>query len=437
MKQLTFAYNKALVNESIIQEVAQQLIPEIECIKNAHAKKYDSAYAALWAAQDEGLRNNVKSVAVSKLALQPAALVIIGIGGSNLGTRAVDEALFGSGILRNNVLPVYYADTVDPDLIGPMLCAIEELLKNKKSVLINVISKSGTTTETIANFELFLQLLKKYRPNDYQKYVVVATDLNSPLWQFADEQGFASLAIPKSFGGRFSVLSAVGLFPLAMLGVSVDDIHAGASAATEHCLQVSDSNYAVISSAIIFALYKKGYFIHNFFPFSVDLYGLGLWYRQLMAESLGKEYDRAGKCIQTGITPTVSVGSTDLHSIVELHLGGPNNTLTTFVEVENVQNKVFLPDDKRFDKIVAHLQGKSLSSLMNAMLTGTERAYSVQKRPFMHIAFPEKSAWYLGWFMQWKMIETIFLGNLFGINPFVQPNVELYKKETRAILSNE
>jgi glucose-6-phosphate isomerase len=170
------------------------------------------------------------------------------------------------------------------------------------------------------------------------------------------------------------------------------------------------------------------------FLFANDLESLGKWCRQLMAESLGKEFNRKGKTANVGITPDVSIGSTDLHSMAQLYLGGPHDKFTVFLSVENSNSHISVPRLKGYSNLVYGIQGKSLESIMGAIFEGTKGAFRKGKRPFMEIKLPGKSEYALGQFLQFKMIETIYLGFLLGVNPFDQPNVESYKEETRRIL---
>jgi glucose-6-phosphate isomerase len=148
-----------------------------------------------------------------------------------------------------------------------------------------------------------------------------------------------------------------------------------------------------------------------------------------MGESIGKTND-------VGIIPTVSVGSTDLHSVGQLYLGGPSVIFTTFVLVEKNKSNLVLPRDHSFDSLVPHLQGKSFAMIMDAIIEGTQHAYRTAKRAYVTIALPEKSAYYMGQFMQLKMMEMVYLGFLLDVNPFDQPAVEQYKKETRRLLAH-
>jgi len=388
---------------------------------------------------DTDLIPKIMALVKEKKMLKPKIIVVIGIGGSNLGTMAIQQALYGQFYNEQDPdIKVYYADTVDSDYILDILLLVEQELQKGNQIILNVVSKSGKTTETIANFEVFLHMLKSYRPNDYKKYIAVTTDQDSPLWKLAQEENFSCLSIPKNVGGRYSVFSAVGLFPLAMIGIDIEKLQTGAGEMVDLCLDEDvEKNPAATTASILYTYYKKGIYIHDMFFFSVDLYALGMWYRQLLAESIGKQRNLSGDEVNVGITPTISIGSTDLHSMTQLRLGGPNNTLTTFVSVLENKSNVPVPCLKKFEKLVASIQCKSLSSIMDSIFEGVKKAYTKKKRAFMTIELPEKSERYIGQFMQMQMMTIIYLGYLLDINPFDQPHVELYKQETRKLLSDE
>lgn len=422
-----------------LHQIMRDAYSEIERIIAARAQGYDTPYASINLPADIAMRDRVKAVIRQQQERNPGALVIIGIGGSCLGAIAVHEMLYGR---RYNEKPdamrVYYIDTIDPDMVYETLIAVQELLKAGRSVTINAISKSGTTTETVVNFELFYDLIKRYHPTDYQKSMVITTDEGSKLWDFAKQEGILALSIPKLVGGRYSVFSAVGLFPLGLIGVDIDELCAGAQEAVEHNTSLDiEHNHALQRAAVLYAQYQEGKHIHDSFMFTVDGASLGAWYRQLMGESIGKEHDRSGKQVRIGITPTVSMGSVDLHSVGQLYLGGPRDKVTTFVAVEQDNHALTLPQYAAFENLVAKIQGKSVSSIFMAILQGVQTAYKNEGLPFMTIMLPKKEARYIGSLMQMQMLEIIYLGYIFNIDPFDQPQVELYKKETRKILSHE
>lgn len=437
MKRVVTEINQSgLVCPDLLNTYVQQLAPEIELLKSAH---YENDYAFALLPNSTSICKEVSALAHAKKKLNPSALFIIGIGGSNLGIMAVQQALLNQLYNElNNKIKIYYVDTVDSAYIHDMLKIATSHLKNGNTILLNVISKSGKTTETIANFELFLALLKQYYPNDHAQFVIITSDKNSALWQLAQQESWQTLEIPSKVGGRYSVLSPVGLFPLAMLDINIDDLLKGAQHTTTLCLKQEISNPAALSAAWQYALCKEGYHISNLFLFSNELSGLGKWWNQLMAESLGKEIKRDGIPNKDVILPIISVGSTDLHSLGQLYLANIIPIMTTFVIFEQKEYNCIVPHyQEQFNALVANIQGKSLTSILKSILHGIKKAYKIKELPYRTITIPEKTAYCIGQFLQQSMFEIVYLGYLLGVDPFDQPAVELYKQETRKNLANE
>jgi glucose-6-phosphate isomerase len=435
MDSIVFLHDKSLISSKELVNATEELIDEINCMNKAVNLRYEDDRASINLPDDKQTLQKVKMLIDKKKKLKPRYLVVIGIGGSNLGTMAVQEAVLGK--MYNQLNPdikVLYADTVDPDLINDILKIIKPVLKKGENIIINGVSKSGGTTETIANFEILVEMLKKYK-KDYAKYVVVTSDKNSKYWNYALEKGFDVLEIPKKVGGRFSVFSPVSLFPLGLLGVNIDKLLKGASEMKNRCLDTNMlENPAVVSATLIYLHYKKGKNIHDLFLVGNDLESVGKWYRQLMGESIGKEFNTNKKRVFEGITPTVSLVSVDLHSMAQIYLGGPYDKFTTFVNVKQNNSDVVVPNVDEYSKLVDVIQGKRLKELMDAILLGVQTAFKKGKRPFMEIILPDKSEYCIGQLLQFKMIEMMYLGFLLKVNPFDQPNVEDYKIETRKIL---
>ncbi len=436
MKHITFSWNASGVASDRIDAIGKTMRSEMERIQAAWGTGYKTDYASLSLSSDERLLRDVNEVINAKRTLRPYILVVVGIGGSCLGARAVYGGLAEKCDEGNSETRCYFVASVDSSYTLSVYRRCEAALQNGQNILVTVISKSGTTTETIANAQIFLQLLLQYK-KPYKEYVVVITDEGSPLCKVAREHEMSCLTVPSLVGGRFSVLSAVGLFPLGMLGIDINALRAGAQSMKESCCDTNiENNPAALSAAILYEQYKAGFVIHDTFIFSCALREFGAWYRQLMGESIGKAHDRAGKSVHVGITPTVSIGTNDLHSVAQLYLAGPYNRITTFVSALQEQT-VRVEDGTPFDSLVPMIQGKSFEAIMLATLQGTKTAYEKNKRPFMAIDLPELSAFTIGQLLQLKMVEIMYLGFLFSINPFDQPQVELYKKETREILSHE
>src|SRR3989344_3498296 len=376
---------------------------------------------------DEGMHNEIEAVAAKFKTSTLKYIVHIGIGGSVLGTQAIYEALLGSydALVPNRLPKIIFIDTNCSGMIKTIR-DLFRVLQNPEEVVIHVVSKSGTTTETIANFEIIYAFLKE-RFGEVKSRVVVTTDRGSKLWTAGETQGFTCLPIPQNVGGRYSVLSAAGILSLSLAGIDAHALREGASKMREICLSGNiEENIALISAAILYHHYQKGISIHNSFFFGPELESLGKWYRQLLAESIGKE----GK----GILPIVSIGSNDLHSVAQLYLGGPANIFTTFVRVEDGTAGIKVPTTPMFSGLVPGIAAKDFSEIGNAIYGGVLAAYKKRALPFVEIIFPEISAKTLGAYVQFKMIETMYLAHLLAVNAFDQPNVEEYKAETRRML---
>ncbi len=425
MKHYEFNYTlPATIPEAWTQRVryAQDLF--------LHARHgiYQDGYSFINAPFDTSLFAGVASLIHQKQSLNPSMLIIIGIGGSNLGTKAVHEFLHG--VYYNDQRPkmsCYFVDTLNADAVAVILQCMQDVLAQGKQVLINVISKSGSTTETIINFDLFLSLLKKYRPDNYQEYIVVTTDADSKFSSIALRENFSLLTIPPVIGGRYSVFTAVGLFPLGMLGIDIQELCNGAQQVVTDVLS-NKNNDAVHGAYASYNQCLEQKNIHDMFVFGSELTSLGLWYRQLVGESLGKDK-------KIGITPTVSVGSTDLHSVGQLYLGGPRDKYVTFVAT-NQQQDLFFEPQAELKSLMPMFKKNSVEYVMQAIIEGTKKAYTIDDRSFESLYIP-KNAYSCGQVLQYSMMRIVYMAHLFEVNPFDQPHVELYKRQVREILRYE
>lgn len=393
---------------------------------------YDQPECSLKLPDDQTLLSNVNDLVKQKVTESLKYSIVIGIGGSNLGTKAIYDARFGyRDLMEPERFPkMLFAETTDPEWLTA-LTALLRTIKSVDEVLITVASKSGGTTETLANFEIVMQVLKTAF-GDVRERVVVITDDDSNFMQAAQKQNISCLAMPKLVGGRYSVLSAVGLFPLASVGIDIEQLRKGASELLDHCLQ--ENNMAAASANTLFIQSGQGKTINDNFFFHPELESLGKWYRQLMGESVGKERSLDDQIVHAGITPTVSLGSTDLHSVGQLYLGGPKDKLTTFVASAKSE-ELKVPSDRVFSNLVPMITNKSASQIMHAILEGVKIAYRHAELPFMEITLDALDEHSLGSFLQFKMLEMMYLGVLLNVNSFDQPNVESYKIETKRLLS--
>ena len=425
MKHISYDFNYAKTNYSKKAiDLAKKEIKQLK--KVAKSNNYSDERCSINAPFDSDILNSCAKVL--KKIPKTNKIVVIGIGGSDLGTRAVYESIYGSYKINTNI---FFLDTVDSFDVKNTLQLIEENLKENKKIILNVISKSGGTIETTSNFLVCLDLFKKHIKN-YKKYIVATTVSNSLLYKFSKENGFHILEMNKNIGGRYSVFTQVGIFPLMVLGINCKKLLQGAKDVRDLCLSSSVSkNFALNSALFSYSNYKKNRNICVSFIFSKRLRSLGLWGRQLLAESCGKEFDTRGNIIKTGITPIVSIGSVDLHSLGQLYLGGPDDKTYSFIRVKSDGNIKISSKYKNFNSLIS---SKSFTHIMDSIINGTKNAFAKRKKPIYIIEIDTIDEYTIGAIMQCKMIETMILGRLLNINPFDQPNVEEYKTFTKKFL---
>lgn len=435
MKHVYISEDNHILDKNTSQKIADQLQPEIARVKDAIGTQYTTRYACINAPSDVRIVEEVKQLA-RKMEEIPhcSTVILIGIGGSSLGTRAVLQAILGTEFHNRGRKKFYCAESVDSEEIHALKMILLDTLNRGENIILIIASKSGGTIETISNAAIFINLLKDHDPQHYNRSIVVITDHGSELWYIAHAHHWSVLEIPALIGGRYSVFTAVGLFPLALMGIDIDKIDEGAHTMRELCVNEDpEINIAACSAISLYAHYQQNKKIHDTFLFSQKLFGVGQWYRQLLAESLGKT-DNNG--VPVGITPTVSIGSTDLHSMVQLYLGGPDDRFTTFVWVDKSRQNVEIPPGPFTEKTSSEfLARKNLHEVMSAIFDGTAQAYKDALRPFIILNLHEINEFTIGALLQMKMLEIIYLGYLLNVNPFDQPNVEKYKVITRELLS--
>ncbi|MEX0933614.1 MAG: hypothetical protein WDZ74_02545 [Candidatus Paceibacterota bacterium] len=387
-----------------------------------------SPESSLCLPSDDALRGRIIQLVKTK-ASHVKLVIVVGIGGSNLGTEAIYRAQ-----KNTEHAEMFFLETTDEQ----SLVAIRGLLKELSSpeeVIVSVISKSGGTIETIANADMLAHCMsERFGEEGARNRFVVITNKDSELWKTAMARDMSVLEIPFAVGGRYSVLSAVGLFPLACAGFDIEELHRGAVAIRTACL--GEESPAILSAAFLVHYYNEGYNIHDTFFFDPSLEKLGMWYRQLLAESIGKTTNNHGDEVRVGITPTVSIGSRDLHSVFQLTLGGPRDKTATFVTTTADQNTFTVPSDGLFSSSQKNLVGKSSKDILDALTAGAKGAYRESHVPFIETFFSGErvSLFELGEFLQWKMIEIMFVAHLFEINAFNQDAIESYKKITHRAL---
>ncbi len=365
-------------------------------------------------------------------------IVVAGIGGSNLGAKAIIRTLTGKYGNLTSDKQVLFAESCDPESLRAILSVVETRLQEGKKVLVLGISKSGKTTETVANFEILHETLLSGGA-DVKDSMAVITDHGSPFEKVANGFGIDVINSPHEIGGRYSVFTTVGLTPLALVGADVKSILEGAARANEDNLGCDyQQSKAAESASILYNHYMSGRQVFDQFIFSPEMESLGKWYRQLLAESSGKEWniDESAK-LNTGVLPTVSIGTTDLHSVAQLYLAGSKYIYFRLVSYNPTGRHIQVPEMPQYDPLVSHIQGKDTQEILDAILGGVRGSFADLQIPFMDVRLKSKSTTSLGYLMQFEMMEVVFLCHLLGVNPYNQPNVELYKSATRDILSGK
>ena len=360
-----------------------------------------------------------------RLARLADTLVVVGIGGSALGALALSTALRP----RRRLVVL---DNVDPEGVSAKLAGLEP-----KRTAVNVITKSGSTAETMANLLVLLGWMKrKLGPRHVRRWAATTDPKKGDLSAIAERLGIPMLPVPEAVGGRFSVLTPVGLVPAAFLGIDVDALMQGARAMRDHCWsRPAEANAGVLGAALLHALATtRGRSIQVLMPYADALLHLADWYRQLWAESLGKRTDRAGRVVETGQTPVVSIGATDQHSQVQLYMEGPHDKVITFLEVERFRRDVKIPRLHADLASLGYLGGRTLGELIAAERRGTELALTAAGRPNFTYRLPEISAHVLGQLIYLFEFQTALSGELYDVDAFDQPGVEGGKIATYALM---
>lgn len=364
--------------------------------------------------------------AAKRIREQSDILLVIGIGGSYLGARAVIEALGGSlyNLKQNGSPRVLF---VGNNLSGSYVNDIIKLLEGK-DFSINVISKSGTTTEPAVAFRIFKKIIEdRYGKQGARKRIYATTDKSrGALKELCDEEGYETFIIPDDIGGRYSVLTPVGLLPIAAAGISIDALLAGARDMMSVCAVPGADNPAWAYAAARNALYREGKQTEILATYDPDFMFLGEWYKQLYGESEGKE--------NKGIFPAAVSFTADLHSMGQYIQEGVRNIFETVITVNNYDSEIIVDEDPANLDGLNFLAGKSLHEIEHKAFLGTYLAHSDGGVPNIIIQMTDKSERNIGALLYFFEYACGLSGYTLGVNPFDQPGVEAYKKNMFALL---
>jgi len=384
-------------------------------------KKNQAGYVFTTLGDQSALLSKIKRFVTAQKKYKWENVVVLGIGGSSLGLIAMQEALLGPLHNLSQKPRLFVVDNVDPTYTQELLNFL-----NLKKTLFVVISKSGTTVEPMALYGVFKEALVN-QVKDYAKHFVFITDPKSGvLRKIAKQEKVQTFDVPAKIGGRFSALTPVGLVPAALVGIDIGKLLKGARGMRDELKKNSD-NKALYLAAIQFLMdKKKGKSMTIMMPYSQHLFRMGDWYRQLLAESIGKN-------AKSGPTPINALGATDQHSQLQLWNEGPNNKLIVFLtlkkHLKNPKVGGVLP------KPIDYLNGKSLGTILDAAYQGTAEALTKHKRPNLTLTLDKIGPESLGEMIMLLEFQIVLLGLLYKVDAFNQPGVEDSKKITKQILS--
>lgn len=368
--------------------------------------------------------------AAAKIRSNSEALIVIGIGGSYLGARAAIEMLshtFNNSLninKRKNPLIFYVGNNISSTYMADLLETVEDM-----DISVNVISKSGTTTEPAIAFRIFKELLeKKYGKAGAKERIFATTDKKKgALKTLSDNEGYETFVVPDDVGGRFSVLTAVGLLPIAVAGIDVDEMLTGARDAKEKYITDDiNNNDCYKYAAARNALYNKGKKVEMMINYEPAVHYFGEWWKQLYGESEGKD----GK----GIFPAAADFSTDLHSMGQYIQDGLRNIFETVINVEKPRKDIQIKAIEEDLDGLNFLAGKDMDYVNKQAFRGTLLAHNDGGVPNIVLNVPELTPYYFGYMVYFFEKACAISGYLLGVNPFNQPGVEAYKKNMFALL---
>lgn len=353
-------------------------------------------------------------------------IIILGIGGSALGTICLKESLTHLPKPRLHII-----DNIDPILIKE----IDNTINYEKALFI-VVTKSGSTPETLSQYFYFKKQVEDHKLSQNEHFVFITDPEKGLLRKISKTEKITAFDIPENVGGRFSVLTAVGLLPAKLIGINIEKLLKGAKTIREKFLNENfEENLPFQLASIQKTMNEKGKIMNVIMPYSHKLIKFADWYRQLLAESIGKKYDNEGNEVFAGITPINAIGVTDQHSQSQLYNEGPNDKLFIFIEVEKLGPKLEIPNPYPKEEASEYLKNTSFNELMKIEKQATEDSLTKNKRPNITIKINEVNEESLGELFMLFEASIAFLGEYYNINAFDQPGVELSKNLTKELLT--
>jgi glucose-6-phosphate isomerase len=369
-------------------------------------------------------------------------LVVLGIGGSALGTTTLRDALLGPSWneldeeTRDHYPRLFVLDNVDPRTVSALLDRLD-----LRRTLFNVVSKSGSTAETMAQYMVVEGRLREILGEEPTRgHFLFTTDPSAGvLRQIAEAEGVPALEVPPNVGGRFSVLSSVSLLPAAVVGIDIFQLLDGARDMAQRCRNpvLKENPAGILATLLHQADTEQGAPIHVLMPYSDRLRSFAAWFQQLWAESLGKARDREGREVNRGPTPLPALGATDQHSLLQLLMEGPRDKVVLFMGVGGGEDPVEIPSVRPEFPALSYLGGHTLAELLRTELDSTREALRQEGRPSLLVEIPDLTPRVLGELFMLFEVATVFAGALYGIDSLDQPGVELSKRLTYGLLGRD
>lgn len=425
--ELKEKFIKGFIDDGALENIAPVVEAALETVKNKTGEGNDFlGWFKRPVDYDKDEYARVK-VAAEKIRKSCDVLIVIGIGGSYLGARAAIEFIKGTkhNTLNTDAPEIYFSgNSISASELADLLRICEN-----KDVCINVVSKSGTTTEPAVAFRIFRELLEnKYGKDGARERIFVTTDkARGKLKEFSDKNGYETFVVPDDIGGRYSVLTSVGLLPIAAAGIDIDEVMSGAAAAMNKYAEPSmAANDCLKYAALRNIMYRQGKTTEILVSYEPAAQMFCEWWKQLYGESEGKD--------NKGIYPSSVIFSTDLHSLGQYIQEGLRNIFETVIDIENSNDTVIVPDDPENSDGLNFLSGVTLNEINHKAMQATLYAHMDGGVPNVLITVPDRSAYTFGYMVYFFELACAVSGYTLGVNPFNQPGVEAYKKNMFALL---
>ncbi len=422
--------NTKYLKDFVSQEEIEGIKPQIEAAHNTLNNKSGLGndflgWTNLPTDYDKEEFERIKAAA-NRIKEKADILIVIGIGGSYLGARATIELLkspFYNNMKKDTPDIYFVGNNINPTYLSEILSICEG-----KDIAVNVISKSGTTTEPALAFRMFKDLLeKKYGKEEAKTRIFATTDKSKgTLKELSDVEGYETFVIADDIGGRFSVLTAVGLLPIAVAGCDIDALMKGARNAQEKLAENNDENDCYKYAAIRNILYRKNKSVEMLVTYEPSFLMMSEWFKQLFGESEGKD--------NKGIFPTAATFSTDLHSLGQFIQDGSKIMFETVLDIKKPKQDIFLEDDKENLDGLNFLTNQNMSVVNRKALEGTILAHTEGGVPNIVLEMEEINEFNVGYLIYFFEKACAISGYMLGVNPFNQPGVESYKKNMFALL---